>query len=166
VELGSEESNLTFQQKLELAKQIETPQKGTPKVESIHSVLSQALHTNDKKSISECMLHASETAINKTVKKLPTSDLIPLLKYLLERLQKEPSLIEVSWLHSVLTIHTSYLMTIPDLVKLLSVLYLTADTRVSMFQKFQSLYGRLDLLISSKSSEQFSETAFITYLEP
>jgi len=44
--------------------------------------------------------------------------------------------------------HTSFLLTVPDLVKSLSTLYLAVDSRLSAFRKLEKLHGRLEVLLS------------------
>jgi len=52
------------------------------------------------------------------------------------------------WLRAVLRYHAPYLMSVPDLVKTLSSLYLVVDSRLSSYNRLLKLSGRLDLLTS------------------
>jgi len=45
-------------------------------------------------------------------------------------------------------------MTVPDLVKTLSILYLTVDARLNVFKKLLKLSGRLDLLLSQVTAQR------------
>jgi len=58
----------------------------------------------------------------------------------------------VTWIRAILIEHTSYLITLPDLVKSLSGLYLIVDSRLSVFKKLLKLSGRMDLLLSQIST--------------
>ena len=84
------------------------------------------------------------------VQRLPSTFVLPFLKSVIDKFQSKPSrgLTLITWIRALLIQHTSYLMTVPDLVKSLSVLYLTVDSRVTVFKKLLKLSGRLDLLLS------------------
>jgi len=60
----------------------------------------------------------------------------------------------VIWIRTILIEHTSYLMTLPDLVKSLSGLYLIVDSRLTVFKKLLKLSGRMDLLLSQISASR------------
>ncbi|KAH0509712.1 WD repeat-containing protein 43 [Microtus ochrogaster] len=60
----------------------------------------------------------------------------------------------VQWLKCVLTIHASYLSTLPDLVHQLGTLYQLMESRVKSFQKLSHLHGKLILLITQVTASE------------
>ncbi|KAF4016492.1 hypothetical protein G4228_008378 [Cervus hanglu yarkandensis] len=80
---------------------------------------------------------------------------------LTKRLQGHPNsaILMVQWLKCVLTVHASYLSTLPDLVPQLGTLYQLMESRVKTFQKLSHLHGKLILLITQvTASEKTKET--------
>jgi len=170
------EENLTLQQRLE---SLEKPSEGNelqqnsagvvvPKAESLQAVLVQALHSNDNALLDSCLSSSDAILIHNTVKRLPTVHILPFLKVLVERFQSKPgqgsSLI--IWIRSLLTLHTSYLITVPDLTKSLSSLYLSVDSRLGVFKQLLELSGRLDLLLSQiQTNQTFDPRENTTYYQ-
>ncbi|KAI9321044.1 WD40-repeat-containing domain protein [Dichotomocladium elegans] len=119
-----------------------------PSAGSLQQVLVQALHSNDQALLEACLQHTKPEVIRSTVKRLPTSYVIPLMQQLIARFQSKPNrghgLLE--WIRAVLLIHTTYLMTVPDLVGKLSNFYQTLDARLNVFPKLLALRGRLDMI--------------------
>ena len=121
-----------------------------PQAHSLLQLLVQALHSDDSQLLEECLAQTNETIVRNTVKRLPTSYVVPFLTQVVDRFEAKPSRgIELTvWIRFVLLLHTSYLMTVPDLMKHLSGLYQLIDTRLSAFKKLMKLSGRLDLVLS------------------
>jgi len=88
---------------------------------------------------------------------------IPLLRYIITKFRSNPKfgISLIVWMRLVLIEHTSYLMTVPELVKILAELYTTIDSRVSVLDDLLKLQGRMDLLLSQikyKKDRQTFET--------
>ncbi|KAI8991906.1 WD40-repeat-containing domain protein [Mycotypha africana] len=131
----------------------------TPSAGSLQTVLVQALHSNDTTLLEACLQHEKPEVINNTVRRLPTEYLIPLLLELITKFQEKPSRgpTLLLWIKSVLTIHTAYLMTVPNLVGKLSGFYQALDTRVGVFPKLLALRGRLDIVQSQINVKSYSD---------
>eukprot|EP01116_Phalansterium_solitarium_P021244 TRINITY_DN6521_c0_g1_i1.p1 TRINITY_DN6521_c0_g1~~TRINITY_DN6521_c0_g1_i1.p1 ORF type:complete len:662 (+),score=197.41 TRINITY_DN6521_c0_g1_i1:114-2099(+) len=129
-------------------------QLNVPKADSLQAVLVQALHSKDNALLESCLAVSDPVIIRNTVQRLPLQQLLPFLKAAVEKFQAKPTrgIILVTWIRAVLVQHTAYLMTVPDLVSSLSGLYLTVDSRLSVFRKLLKLSGRLDLLLSQVSA--------------
>mmetsp|Transcript_26972 Transcript_26972/g.45223 ORF Transcript_26972/g.45223 Transcript_26972/m.45223 type:complete len:702 (+) Transcript_26972:87-2192(+) len=133
-----------------------------PRADSLQTLLSQALQSNDTTLLEECLAVENPKIIFNTVMRLPTMYVLPLVRSLLHRFEtrpgRAPSL--VTWLRAVLQQHTSYIMTIPDLVTQTSSLYQTVEARVTVFKSLMKLSGRLDMLLAqvSSRSQQLSST--------
>jgi len=94
--------------------------------------------------------------IKRTVLRMPLHAVIPLLQELTKRLQGHPNsaVLMVQWLKCVLTVHASYLSTLPDLVPQLGTLYQLMESRVKTFQKLSHLHGKLILLITQVTASE------------
>eukprot|EP00033_Pygsuia_biforma_P002084 GCRY01002314.1.p1 GENE.GCRY01002314.1~~GCRY01002314.1.p1 ORF type:complete len:568 (-),score=128.32 GCRY01002314.1:231-1934(-) len=126
---------------------------GAPKAESLHAVLSQALQSNDATLLEYCLAVSDRKVINRTIQRLSTADILPLLLKLTHKFQSKPTRAGVLlvWIRAILVQHTAYLMTLPRLVRQLSVLYQTIDARLAAHKRLMKLDGRLDLLLNQVS---------------
>ncbi|KAK9674710.1 Small subunit (SSU) processome component [Basidiobolus ranarum] len=134
----------------------------TPKANSLVHILVQALHSNDIQLLEGCLNNTNTEIINNTVKRLPPTYVIPFLAQVIPRFQAKPNRGSalLRWIKSVLTLHTAYLMTVPDLVKHIGSFYQTADNRLGSFQKLLALSSRLDLVttqLSMRNNEDIVE---------
>jgi U3 small nucleolar RNA-associated protein 5 len=122
--------------------------RSTPSSQSLQAALVQALHSKDTALLEGCLRQRNADVIATTVRRLPTSYVIPLLLQLIDKFQEKPVRAQeiMDWIKPVLQIHTAYLMTVPDLVGKLSNFYQVMDTRVSVLPKLQTLTGRLDIV--------------------
>lgn len=160
----TEENNTNKRKKVKEEKEItameEEEGKGVsmPKVQSLKQVLIQALHSNDSNLLESCLHTGDLTVINNTVAKLPPHYVLKFLKVIVERFQAKPTRGTelILWMKSLLVYHSSYLITIPDLVKNLSSLYLAVDSRLSLYKKMIKLSGRLDLLLTQVKENKVS----------
>jgi len=146
------DSELTIQDKLE-ALGLSIPTKEIPKADSLHTNIIQALNARDNKLMESCLQTNDSTVIKNTVHGLPASQVLPFLNFIIEHFQAAPSRIDlIPWLRSILLYHSSYLVTVPDLAKSLTRLYVTIDSRLAAFPHLLKLSGRLDLLVSQLSN--------------
>jgi len=134
-----------------------------PRVESMKNSLIQALKVQDNEQLSSILNNTQLSIVQKTVAGLPTTYVIPLLRYIITKFRSNPKfgISLIVWMRLVLIEHTSYLMTVPELVKILAELYTTIDSRVSVLDDLLKLQGRMDLLLSQikyKKDRQTFET--------
>lgn len=99
--------------------------------------------------------------VSATVSRLGTTHVLPLLAALVQRLQGRPTRAAqlVTWLRALLVAHTAYLLSVPELARSLSPLFQALDARLSVFRKLLALSGRLDLLMSLKSTAKLASVA-------
>uniref|UniRef100_A0A8C8YP34 WD repeat domain 43 n=1 Tax=Prolemur simus TaxID=1328070 RepID=A0A8C8YP34_PROSS len=116
-------------------------------------LLTQGLESNDLEMLNKVLQTRNLNLIKKTVLRMPLHAIIPLLQELTKRLQGHPNsaVLMVQWLKCVLTVHASYLSTLPDLIPQLGTLYQLMESRVKTFQKLSHLHGKLILLITQVS---------------
>ena len=125
-----------------------------PKAGSLVVLLSQAVHTNDFLLLEQCLATTDAHVINSTIRRLPTQHVVPFLKQLIHRFQIKPSrgAALAVWIRAVISLHTAYLMTVPDLVDQLGGLYQTVESRLVVFKRLLRLSGRLDLITAQISN--------------
>lgn len=132
-----------------------------PQTNSFPVLLTQGLESNDFEILNKVLQTRNLNLIKRTVLRMPLHAVIPLLQELTKRLQGHPNsaILMVQWLKCVLTVHASYLSTLPDLVPQLGTLYQLMESRVKTFQKLSHLHGKLILLITQvTASEKTKET--------
>lgn len=126
-----------------------------PKADTLATLLAQGLQSQDKTILNNVFQNTNEMVLRNTVKRLPVPVIVPLVLELSKRMhghaQSGHNLIK--WVRVVLTVHTSYLMTFPELVETLSSLYQMMDSRTSMFSRLSRLQGKLDLMLSQVTSQ-------------
>ncbi|KAF5338420.1 hypothetical protein D9758_012223 [Tetrapyrgos nigripes] len=131
---------------------------------SLTRTLIQALHSSDTKLLEMCLAHSDQILIRNTVRRLPPQLAIPLITACVERLgrgargsnmkgggggassQRGTGLI--TWVKTVLAVHSGHLMTMPDLVARLAGLHATLTSRLALQESLLNLGGRLDMVLS------------------
>ncbi|KAI9479514.1 WD40-repeat-containing domain protein [Zychaea mexicana] len=136
------------EEKSEIETKKRTNKPSTPSAGSLQQVLLQALHSGDKALLEACLAQEKPEIIQTTIQRLPTAYVIPLMLQLIAKFQTSPGRGTglLVWIKAVLLTHTTYLMTVPDLVAQLSTFYQALDSRLAVFPKLLALRGRLDLI--------------------
>jgi len=143
-----------------------------PKVGSLQTLLTQALHTNDDALFEYCLsasmsaasagnsggvLSQSSTAnvpatLKQTIQRVPAAYLLPLLTRLTSLLHSRPSraLPVLTWLYCLLLTHPSYFLSLPpaSLHAAFARLMGLVDARVASYKKMCRLQGKLDVIIA------------------
>ena len=85
-----------------------------PDASTLHTMLSQAIHANDKDLLENCLQSRDSKVILGTVKKIPTSQAVELLEQILVRLQNSPgrAIVLIEWIRSILLSHSSVLSSV------------------------------------------------------
>uniref|UniRef100_A0A672P3M8 WD repeat-containing protein 43-like n=1 Tax=Sinocyclocheilus grahami TaxID=75366 RepID=A0A672P3M8_SINGR len=129
--------------------------KGTSSLQtdSFAVLLVQGLESKDQRILTKIFQTKKEMLIKNTVARLPPQAVLPLLEELSSRLQGHPfaALLIVQWFKAVLTQHTSYLSSLPDLVSQLGSIYHMIESRVKLYQQLTRLHGKLYLLMTQVS---------------
>ncbi|CAF1151547.1 unnamed protein product [Rotaria sordida] len=109
----------------------------------------------------------NEKIIEKTVRALAIPVLLPLInclnRYLYQSADK--GLIASKWLRAVLSTHTSYLMTCPDITERLGPMYELIEARTRLYPKLAKLHGKLSLIasqINNRNNELSNSDATIS----
>ncbi|KAJ1650481.1 WD repeat-containing protein 43 [Dispira simplex] len=125
-------------------------------VGGLTNTLIQALRTHDQNLLNEVLNQKSQTVIKRTVVNLPTSFIIPLLNALAHQLTDDNARLSTMlyWLDKVLSLHTSYLIAIPELVLQIQGLYTAFESRIASRDMITALCGRLDLVHSQVNKQR------------
>ncbi|CAM9286134.1 unnamed protein product [Phaeothamnion confervicola] len=121
-----------------------------PTVESMATVLQQALQSSDDALLEQCLNLGDPMVVEATVDKLPSVLVLPFLQRVVSKFEKRPARAVVlsTWIRAVLTRHTGYLMSVPGLASQLARLSQMVSYRLASFPKFLDLAGRLDLVLA------------------
>ena len=119
-----------------------------PAANALTAVLTQALRTSDTALLESCLQTTDTQTILNTVRKLPSPMAAILLEKLSDRLARKPGRAGSlgNWVRWTLVAHGGYLVTLPNLVRTLSGLHSTLNTRAGALPRLLALQGRLDML--------------------
>uniref|UniRef100_W5UCU5 WD repeat-containing protein 43 n=1 Tax=Ictalurus punctatus TaxID=7998 RepID=W5UCU5_ICTPU len=123
-------------------------------------LLVQGLESKDEKILNKIFQSRKEAMIKNTVARLPLSAVLPLVEELTRRLHGNPftAILIMQWLKAVLTQHTAYLSSLPDMVSQLGPLYHMIESRVKLYQQLMRLHGKLYLLMMQVATSNCSNT--------
>jgi len=128
----------------------------TPRTDTLAQLLAQGLHSNDPRILDSVLDRADLELIDNTVKKIPAEAVVPLVT-VLQKYIKGRGMVNAShakWLKAVLTIHTGYLVSVPDCRELLTPLYALLETRTQHYNQVLQLRGKLELLTRQTMDRQ------------
>uniref|UniRef100_A0A7S2MLY1 Small-subunit processome Utp12 domain-containing protein n=1 Tax=Octactis speculum TaxID=3111310 RepID=A0A7S2MLY1_9STRA len=148
-----DKNQLTLGERLEaLSQSLKPPieeKQEAPKADSFATVLAQALQSSDDSLLEQCLGMQDQKVIETSIDRLALDRVLPLVLKIHEKMERTPTRNLHVWLRAIVTKHTSYLMSIPDLQTKLSGLYQTLNQRISLFPKLLSLSGRLELALAN-----------------
>ncbi|XP_036449532.1 WD repeat-containing protein 43 [Colossoma macropomum] len=165
---GSSATEISIEERLEQIELSVSRGKGGDKAaasslqtDSFAVLLVQGLESKDEKILNKIFQTKKEALIKKTVARLPPTAVLPLLEELSRRLQGHPfaAILIVQWLKAVLTQHTSYLSSLPDLVSQLGMLYHMIESRVKLYHQLTRLHGKLYLLMTQVAASSSAPKA-------
>nr|XP_043636159.1 WD repeat-containing protein 43 [Erigeron canadensis] len=119
-----------------------------PSADSVHVLLKQALHAEDRALLLDCLSRQNEKVITNSVALLNPSDVFKLLESLISVIQSRGSVVAFAlpWLRSLLLLHASSIMSQESSLIALNSLYQLIESRVSTFNSTLQLSSCLDLL--------------------
>lgn len=145
-EPGGEES-LPMEDRLALLSTVDGS-KTPPRTDTMAQLLAQGLHSNDNRILSSVLDRADPDLIDNTVKRIPVEAVLPLvtnlMKFIKGRGRVDAS--HAKWLRSVLSLHTGYLVSVPECRDLLTPVYALLEARTSHYPQVLQLRGKLELL--------------------
>jgi len=159
---AEKEESLPMEERLSLLS-TESSKDTAPRTDTLAQLLAQGLHSNDSRILDSVLDRADLDLIDKTVKKMPAEAVVPLVN-VLQHYIKGRGVMNAShakWLKAVLTIHTGYLVSVPDCQELLSPVYALLETRTQHYNQVLQLRGKLELL-TRQTVERQGETTVNT----
>lgn len=129
------------------------------KADSLSVLLSQAVQSNDKYLIEQCLAVRNEEIIVKTIKRLSPVDALEFFRIAVGMLQSSPSRADVLlvWIRAILLHHTAYLTNSAAAKETMGFLHQTIEARLASHQALLSLSGRLDLVLANASQHADGE---------
>ncbi|EME30899.1 WD repeat-containing protein 43 [Galdieria sulphuraria] len=149
-------------------KQAERPRRN---LETSIRILEQAVGHHDTKLLERALASVTDKRqIQRTVGRLDSSCVVPLLRELILRFESNPNRAKVLlvWIQSVLIRHASFLSSTGELVDELKRLQEVMEERMDVFQSILELEGRLELITShfkTNLEDQNSEQPMFEYDE-
>lgn len=124
------------------------PQTKPPSADSVHVLLKQALHADDRALLIDCLYRQDEKVIANSVSLLNPSDVLKLLQSLLSIIQSRGAVLACAlpWLQSLLLQHASGIMSQESSLLALNSLYQLIDARLSTLHQALQLSSSLELL--------------------
>ncbi|PSS17879.1 WD repeat-containing protein [Actinidia chinensis var. chinensis] len=135
-----------------------------PSADSIHVLLKQALHADDRALLVNCLDTQDDKVIANSVSLLNPSDILKLLDSLISLIHSRGAVLASSlpWLRSLLLQHASVVMSQESSLIALNSLYQLIESRVSTFHPALQLSSCLDLLYTAIVDDGFDENDGIT----
>ncbi|XAR50575.1 hypothetical protein NMG60_11004930 [Bertholletia excelsa] len=130
-----------------------------PSADSVHVLLKQALHADDRTLLINCLYTQDEKVVTKSVSLLNPSDVLKLLDSLISIIQSRGAVLvcALPWLRSLLLEHASRIMSQESSVTVLNSLYQLIEARVANFQPALQLSSCLDLFYTGTIDDGLDE---------
>lgn len=157
---------------------VHRPPLPAPNANSLGTVLTQALRTNDTPLLESCLHVGNLQSIRATIERLPSPQAGTLLQKLAERMYKRPGRAGslMVWIQWTIVAHGGYLATQPHVMNELKELYRVVKQRASALQPLLALKGKLDMLeaqlqlrrsrMAGDSQAESDEDGALIYVEP
>ena len=123
------------------------------RTDTLAQLLVQGLHGKDGRILDSVLDRAGQELIDNTVRRIPTEAVVPLVTTL-QKYVKGRGMVNSShakWLRSVLTLHTGFLVSVPDCQDLLGPVHALLEARTGAYNSVLQLRGKLDFVIKQKS---------------
>ncbi|XP_058226768.1 uncharacterized protein LOC131335448 isoform X1 [Rhododendron vialii] len=136
-----------------------------PSADSVHVLLKQALHADDRALIINCLFTQNQKVIANSVSMLNPADVLKLLDSLISIIQSRGTVLAcaIPWLRSLLLQQASVIMSQESSLVALNSLYQLIESRVSTFQPALQLSCCLDLLYAAQNADDgFDENGTTT----
>ncbi|KAG5537593.1 hypothetical protein RHGRI_024895 [Rhododendron griersonianum] len=135
-----------------------------PSADSVHVLLKQALHADDRARIINCLFTQNQKVIANSVSMLNPADVLKLLDSLISIIQSRGAVLAcaIPWLRSLLLQQASVIMSQESSLVALNSLYQLIESRISTFQPALQLSCCLDLLYAATADDGFDENGTTT----
>ncbi|RDD44983.1 WD repeat-containing protein 43 [Trichoplax sp. H2] len=151
---------VTFQERLDATKTHSRINSASslPTADSLSQMLIQAVHSQDSRLLDSVLQNNKEVIVRNTIKRIPITLIQPFLKEVIKRFESNPNRSGnlTLWLKTAFTVHSSYLITLPNLMETLGTLYTLIEGRVQTYNKLAQLEGRLEVMLTQLETQQDS----------
>ncbi|CAO2815298.1 unnamed protein product [Amaranthus hypochondriacus] len=143
----------------EIQEKAEPPKTQPPSADSVHVLLKQALHADDRALLLDCLYNQDDKVITNTVSVLNSVDIFKLLTSILSIIQSRGAVLActLSWLKSLLLQHSSMIMSQESSLPALNSLYQLIESRIANLNPAMHLSSSLDLLYAGVDDEGVDE---------
>ncbi|KAH9607865.1 hypothetical protein KSS87_000001 [Heliosperma pusillum] len=130
-----------------------------PSADSVHVLLKQALHADDRALLLECLYNQDNKVIMKSISLLSATDIFKLLDSLLSIIESRGAVLVcvLPWLKSLLLQHSSRIISQESSLKSLNSLYQLIESRVATFTPAQKLASSLDVMFAGVDEEEVDD---------
>ncbi|KAI4329309.1 hypothetical protein L6164_021591 [Bauhinia variegata] len=130
-----------------------------PSADSVHVLLKQALHADDRTLLLDCLYMQDEKVIIKSISQLNPSDVLKLLNCLISIIESRGALLACSlpWLKCLLLQHASGIMSQESSLRVFNSLYQLIEARVSTFKSTIQLSSCLDIVYTGVIDDEADE---------
>ncbi|CAL1536918.1 unnamed protein product [Lymnaea stagnalis] len=152
-------SDLTVGERLS-AMSTDTPHDGQsrqqPLANTLSRLLQQGLLSGDSKILTNVFQETNDAVVRNTIKRLPVSLIVPLVKEIQKGMtgHAQHAWNLSRWTKSLISCHTSYILSVPEIISTMNKLYQTLISRQKFFPKMLQLKGRLDLVKQERHSQE------------
>ncbi|XP_024031386.1 WD repeat-containing protein 43-like [Morus notabilis] len=131
-----------------------------PSADSVHVLLKQAMHADDRALLLDCLYTQDEKVIAKSISLLNPSDVLKLLQSLISIIQSRGAILACAlpWLRCLLLQHSSGIMSQESSLVALNSLYQLIESRVSTFRSALQLSSVLDVLYAGIVDDEVDES--------
>ncbi|XP_061349657.1 uncharacterized protein LOC133294905 [Gastrolobium bilobum] len=131
-----------------------------PSADSVHVLLAQALHADDRALLLDCLYTQDEMVISKSIAQLNPSNVLKLLQSLIYIIESRGAILTCAlpWLKCLLLQHASGIMSQESSLHALNSLYQLIESRVSTFKSAVVLSSCLDILYTRVVDEEGDES--------
>ncbi|KAK3026098.1 hypothetical protein RJ639_040770 [Escallonia herrerae] len=167
VQIDNDSNELTMGEKLESLNLVDKRESSSlakpPSADSVHVLLKQALHADDRALLLDCLYRQDEKVITNSVSLLNPSDVLKLLESLVSTVDSRGAVLAcaVPWLRSLLLQHASGIMSQESSLLALNSLYQLIESRVATFTPALQLSSCLDLLYAGTVDDGEEENGLI-----
>ncbi|KAK3708240.1 hypothetical protein RRG08_023649 [Elysia crispata] len=126
----------------------EGPTRQPPLANTLSRLLQQGLLSGDKKILVGVFQETNEMVVRNTIRRLPVSFVIPLVKEIDRGMSghAQHALSLSRWTTALIATHTSYILSVPEIMDTLNRLYQTLASRQRFYPRMLQLKGRLELV--------------------
>lgn len=131
-----------------------------PSADSVHVLLKQALHADDRALLLDCLYTQDDKVIVKSISLLNSSDVLKLLQFLISIIQSRGAILACAlpWLRCLLLQHASGIMSQESSLVVLNTLYQLIESRFSTFMSALQLSSVLDVLYAGIVDDEADES--------